>query len=174
MSTAGMHPDIGAGPDREPGRAHSSFGGGPLGAWLWLCGQGQPGGSDASLLIPAFPLRASGPSGLPRHLHGQTEEAVQVARPSAYTLSGRSSIIIMVGWWDGRRGGVFSLRSLRREGAALVSPEEADREDAEFWRSQTPDERFAALELSRQINYGYDPTARGLSRFFEVVEFPPR
>jgi hypothetical protein len=30
------------------------------------------------------------------------------------------------------------------------------------------------LELSRQIAYGYDPTARRLSRVFEVAEFPPR
>ncbi len=61
-----------------------------------------------------------------------------------------------------------------RNAFRVVSLEEADREDAEYWRSQTPGERFAALELSRQINYGYDPTARGLSRFFEVVEFSPR
>lgn len=52
--------------------------------------------------------------------------------------------------------------------------EEAEREDEAYWRSRTPDERFAALELSRQIAYGYDPTTRGLSRFFEVVEFTPR
>ena len=50
---------------------------------------------------------------------------------------------------------------------------EADQEDKAYWRSRSPDERLAALELSRQIAYGYDPTTRGLSRLFEVVEFPP-
>ena len=51
---------------------------------------------------------------------------------------------------------------------------EAEKADRDYWRSRTPDERLAALELSRQIAYGYDPTTRGLSRFFEVVEFTPR
>jgi len=52
--------------------------------------------------------------------------------------------------------------------------EEAERADREYWRSRTPDERLAALELSRQIVYGYDPTTRGVSRFSEVAQFPPR
>ena len=51
---------------------------------------------------------------------------------------------------------------------------EAEQATLDYWRQRTPDERLEALELSRQIAYGYDPTARGLSRFFEVVEFPPR
>ena len=55
----------------------------------------------------------------------------------------------------------------------VVDLRAADRADEEYWKSRTPDERFEALELSRQIAYGYDPTTRGLSRFFEVVEFPP-
>jgi hypothetical protein len=68
------------------------------------------------------------------------------------------------------------LESVRvaRDAFHVTSLEEADREDLAYWRSRTPDERLAALELSRQIAYGYDPTARGLSRFFEVAEFPPR
>jgi hypothetical protein len=51
---------------------------------------------------------------------------------------------------------------------------EAQQEDLIYWRSRTPDERLAALEFCRQIAYGYDPTARRLSRFLEVVEFKPR
>jgi hypothetical protein len=50
----------------------------------------------------------------------------------------------------------------------------AEEADLQYWRSRTPDERLEALELSRQIAYGYDPTARGLSRLFEVAEFPQR
>ncbi len=57
---------------------------------------------------------------------------------------------------------------------SVTSFAEAEQADLEYWRSRTPDERLEALELSRQIAYGYDPTARGLSRFFEVAEFPPR
>jgi hypothetical protein len=68
------------------------------------------------------------------------------------------------------------LDSARVDRAAFstVTLDEAERTDQEYWRSRTVDERLAALELSRQIAYGYDPTSRGLSRFFEVVEFIPR
>lgn len=56
----------------------------------------------------------------------------------------------------------------------VLSFAEAEQADQAEWRSRTPDERLEALELSRQIAYGYDPTARRLSRFFEVAPFPPR
>ena len=60
-----------------------------------------------------------------------------------------------------------------RSAFTVVALKEADEADEAYWKSRTPDERFEALELSRQITYGYDPTTRGLSRFFEVVEFSP-
>jgi hypothetical protein len=60
-----------------------------------------------------------------------------------------------------------------RTAFSVVGLHEADKADEAYWRSCTPEERFEALELSRQITYGYDPTTRGLSRFFEVVKFPP-
>ena len=63
---------------------------------------------------------------------------------------------------------------VNRAAFSVTTLAEAERADQAFWRSRTPDERLAALELSRQIAYGYDPTACGLSRFFEVVEFTPR
>ena len=61
-----------------------------------------------------------------------------------------------------------------RNAFAVMTLQEAERADRDYWRACTPDERLAALELSRQIAYGYDPAARRLSRFFEVVEFTPR
>ena len=61
-----------------------------------------------------------------------------------------------------------------RSAFSVMTVEEAERADREYWRARTPDERLEALELSRQIAYGYDPAARRLSRFFEVVEFTPR
>ena len=61
-----------------------------------------------------------------------------------------------------------------RQAFEVTSFAEAEKSDWEYWRSRTPDERLEALELSRQIAYGFDPTTRGLSRFFEVAEFPPR
>ena len=61
-----------------------------------------------------------------------------------------------------------------RRAFSVTTLSEAERDDHAYWRSRTPDERLAALELSRQIAYGYDPSSRGLSRFFEIVEFKPR
>ncbi len=43
--------------------------------------------------------------------------------------------------------------------------------DKEYWLSKTPQERLAALELMRQINYGYDPATSRLQRVLEIVEF---
>lgn len=45
-------------------------------------------------------------------------------------------------------------------------------DDRAYWLSKTPQERLAALELMRQINYGYDPTTARLERVLEIVEFP--
>ena len=43
-------------------------------------------------------------------------------------------------------------------------------DDRAYWWSKTPDERLEALELLRQINYGYDPATARLQRILEVVE----
>ena len=45
--------------------------------------------------------------------------------------------------------------------------------DREYWHKKTPAERLEALELMRQIVYGYDPTAR-LQRVLEVTELESR
>jgi hypothetical protein len=38
-----------------------------------------------------------------------------------------------------------------------------------YWLSKTPQQRLAALELMRQIVYGYDPATTRLQRVLEVV-----
>ncbi|MEX2606978.1 MAG: hypothetical protein WD708_06500, partial [Kiritimatiellia bacterium] len=45
-----------------------------------------------------------------------------------------------------------------------------DRDDVAYWRSQSPESRWEALELLRQTFYGYDPTTTRLSRFFEIIK----
>ena len=42
-------------------------------------------------------------------------------------------------------------------------------DDIAYWHSRTPEERLRAMELMRQINYGYDPTER-LQRVLEFAE----
>ena len=43
-------------------------------------------------------------------------------------------------------------------------------DDKEYWLAKTPQERLEAVELMRQINYGYDPTTTRLQRVLEVDE----
>ena len=65
------------------------------------------------------------------------------------------------------------FRMDKEEFSVLSSFQEADDADKAYWHSKTPQERMAALELMRQINYGYDPTTERLQRVLEVVEFIP-
>ena len=51
--------------------------------------------------------------------------------------------------------------------------EEADEQDAAYWRSRTPEERLAHLELLRRINYGDAATAR-LQRVLDIAWAPWR
>ncbi|MDE0299684.1 MAG: hypothetical protein OXN17_13710 [Candidatus Poribacteria bacterium] len=46
-------------------------------------------------------------------------------------------------------------------------------DDKEYWHAKTPQERLQAVELMRQINYGYDPVTARLRRVLEVVQFTP-
>lgn len=39
-----------------------------------------------------------------------------------------------------------------------------------YWAARTPEERLAALELLRQIIYGYDPATTRLQRVLEIAE----
>jgi hypothetical protein len=43
-------------------------------------------------------------------------------------------------------------------------------DDREFWRTKSPQERMEALELMRQIVYGYDPATTRLQRVLEIAE----
>lgn len=43
-------------------------------------------------------------------------------------------------------------------------------DDRAFWLSKTVEERLEAVELLRQIHYGYDPTTERLQRVLTVVE----
>jgi hypothetical protein len=53
---------------------------------------------------------------------------------------------------------------------SVLSFDEAAEEDRKFWQSKTPEERLTALELLRQIHYGYDPATLRLQRVLTVVE----
>jgi hypothetical protein len=42
--------------------------------------------------------------------------------------------------------------------------------DKAYWQSKSPQERMEALELLRQIIYGYDPATTRLQRVLEIAE----
>ena len=47
-------------------------------------------------------------------------------------------------------------------------------DDKAYWLSKSPCERLRAVELMRQVIYGYDPTSARLQRVFEVAELKTR
>ncbi len=64
----------------------------------------------------------------------------------------------------------YSLNRQAVETAELT----AKANDRQYWLSKTPAERFEALELLRQIAYGYNSATDRLQRVLEVVELKRR
>ena len=64
--------------------------------------------------------------------------------------------------------GAAALR-LDKTAFSVVTLERAD-DDREFWWSRTPQERWEALEINRQLVYGYDPATLRLQSVFSVVK----
>ncbi len=50
--------------------------------------------------------------------------------------------------------------------------EESD--EKAYWHAKTPQERLKAVELMRQINYGYDPNTTRLQRVLKVAQLTSR
>lgn len=66
---------------------------------------------------------------------------------------------------------LFEKYALDKSQIRFGSREELEREDVEFWKNTTVEERLEALELIRQINYGdYSPTdsIQRVSRWVET------
>ena len=59
---------------------------------------------------------------------------------------------------------------LNKNQLVVASSDELDLLDIEYWRSKSPEERIEAIELMRQINYGYDPSTERLQRVLTVIE----
>lgn len=47
-------------------------------------------------------------------------------------------------------------------------------DDRSYWHSKKLYERLQAVEMMRQINYGYDQSTARLQRVFEVAQRPRR
>ncbi len=46
----------------------------------------------------------------------------------------------------------------------------AESDEKAYWLSKTPQERLEALELMRQIIYGYDPSTTRLQRILTITQ----
>jgi hypothetical protein len=46
----------------------------------------------------------------------------------------------------------------------------SEADDKDYWFSLSPVERLEAIELMRQIIYGYDPSSDRLQRVFTIAE----
>ena len=46
-------------------------------------------------------------------------------------------------------------------------------DETAYWQTQTPLARLQALELMRQIMYGYDPDTARMDKVFEVAQLEP-
>ena len=60
------------------------------------------------------------------------------------------------------------LLKVDRTSFVVTSLHESD--EKEYWLSKTPEERLQALELMRQIVYGYDPATTRLQRVLEIAQ----
>ena len=59
------------------------------------------------------------------------------------------------------------MLKIDRNALAVTPLDESD--ELNYWLSRPPAERLAALELLRQIAYGYEPDSLRLQRVFEVA-----
>lgn len=69
--------------------------------------------------------------------------------------------------------GVVSFPRVDRSVVTVANLRDESDEKA-LWLAKTPLERLEALEMYREIAYGYDPLTARLQRVLEVVELPRR
>lgn len=76
------------------------------------------------------------------------------------------------------RGGgetVDDISNVRMDKTAFSVASLSDESDERaYWRGKSPRERLEAVELLRQLNYGYDPTTARLQRVLEIAELETR
>lgn len=66
---------------------------------------------------------------------------------------------------------IQELSTIRMDRTAFsVSSLDDESDEKEYWLSKTPIERIYAVEIMRQMLYGYDPLTARLQRFFETAE----
>ena len=65
------------------------------------------------------------------------------------------------------------LESERMDKSVMVIGELSEQgDDKAYWATKTPDERLAALELMRQVMFGYDPSTARIQRVLTIAQCP--
>ena len=75
------------------------------------------------------------------------------------------------GWYVGVMGLVDKVRMDKTAFSVGSLGDEGD--EKAYWQSKTPEECLAAVELMRQIAYGYDPSTTRLQRVLSVTRREP-
>ena len=74
-------------------------------------------------------------------------------------------------WIRSDENSMNALHQAKLDKTAFSVASLADASDEkQYWLTKSPYERLRALELMRQIIYGYDPSTERLQRFLEVAE----
>jgi hypothetical protein len=81
----------------------------------------------------------------------------------------KSYVYRCVFFWYSYLMGKFDFPKLRRDVFTVASVFDRT-QDKSYWFSKSPYERLEAVELMRQIIYGYNPSTTRLQRVFEAAE----
>lgn len=57
-----------------------------------------------------------------------------------------------------------------RQVFSVTSLQDQQEDEKRYWRDKTPHERLQAVETTRRMIYGYDPSSTRLQRVLEVAE----
>jgi hypothetical protein len=63
----------------------------------------------------------------------------------------------------------FSFPAIRKDAFTVASGFERS-DEKEYWLSSSPYKRLEAVELMRQIIYGYNPSSTRLQRVLEITQ----
>ena len=85
-----------------------------------------------------------------------------------YRLGKRNSRTISLIWYVYPMNKIDALKIDKTAFSVTSLFDESD--EKAYWLSRTPHERLEAVELMRQIIYGYDPTSTRLQRILNIAE----
>jgi hypothetical protein len=93
-------------------------------------------------------------------------------RAGSFRVAGSAIYEGGVFWYS---GAMSTLAFARIDKTALSAGSLREPSDEKsYWLSKSPEERLRAVELMRQIVYGYDPSTTRLQRVLEIAQRPQR